>query len=104
MGNCLYSSYKVPEGDFKLQQEQISYSGGKIRGSENIYWQSKVLKLDHIHVEAHRDMVITASEVHCSFATIKAADIYVAKGVDFSGCKFIGQVHVDTLDNLNDMI
>ena len=104
MGNALYSSYKLPEGDFKLQQNSISYSGGKMRGPENIQWECNDLKLEHIHVEAYNTIIFAAPEVYCSHAIIKAKHIYLVDSADFSGCEFLGQVHVDTLENIKSML
>lgn len=104
MGNCLYSSYNVPEEDFKLNQVAISYLGGKMRGPENIYWQCNNLKLDKIYVEASQKFVIAADNIYCNYVTIKAKDIYVPEGVPLNGCTLIGTVHLMSMDDIRAML
>ncbi len=104
MGDCLYSSYSVPEGNFRLNRDKISYLGGKMRGPENIYWQCKTLKLDRIHVEAYQKFVIAADNINCNYVTIKAKHIYVPEGVSLSGCTLIGAVHSMPLDDIRAML
>jgi hypothetical protein len=101
MGNCLYSSYEVPKGNFNLNQEEISYLGGKMRGPVNIYWQCQKLSLKQIHVEADQKFVIVTSDMQCDRATIKAQNIYVPENANLKGCTLIGSVHKMPMNDIN---